>query len=96
MKGLYAYWSTRTQSFVPSECAAPGVGKLCEPLWANGEPGIVVEVPVVGSYQEAVMGFENIPIFTLSGGAVAATGVYAIAIEASEGATLSGIQAVVA
>ena len=77
-----AYWSTSTQSWVPSACAALGVVKFCEPLLAKGEPVIVVEVLVVGSYQEAVMAFENIPIFTLSGVVVAATDVYTMAAEA--------------
>lgn len=54
-------WRISTQSFIPSLCAVLGVVKLCVPLLAKGEPLITVEVPVVGSYQEAVTGFVNIP-----------------------------------
>ena len=70
------YWSTSTQSCVPSACAVLGVVKLWEPLWANGEPGIAVELPVVGSYQEAVISFEKFAILTES---VVETGVYVMA-----------------
>jgi len=53
-----------------------GVVKLWEPLLANGEPLIAVELPVVGSYQKAVMGFEKFAILTES---VVETGVYVMA-----------------
>jgi hypothetical protein len=74
----------------------PGVVKLRAPLLAKGEPVIAVEFPVVGSYQEAFMAFENIFMFTLSGVVVAATGVYTTAADARVGTALSGTQAAVA
>ena len=70
------YWSTSTQSCVPSACAMLGVVKLWEPLLANGEPLIALELPVVGSYQEAVIGFEKFAMLTDS---VVETGVYVMA-----------------
>ena len=87
------YCSTSTKSLVPSEGCVPGVAKVCGPVLGNGDPLIGVDVPVVGSYHDAFMDFENIAMLRES---VVATGVYTMACAASEGVTLSGTQAAVA
>jgi hypothetical protein len=75
---LSSYCRTSTQSFVASLCAVPGVVKVCAPVLAKGDPAIGVELPVVGSYQEAFIGFEKFAILTVS---VVETGVYVSASE---------------
>ena len=72
---LCAYWSKSTQSWVPSECAVLGAVKVCAPLL--GKEPIAVGLPVVGSYQEAVMDFEKFAMLTDS--KFVATGVYTTA-----------------
>jgi hypothetical protein len=64
LRCLADHSNTRTQSRLPS-WFAPGVEKTCEPLLTNGEPVIAVKVPLLGSYQRAVTGPENLAKFTV-------------------------------
>src|SRR2546428_6567674 len=57
--------STSTQSPNPSACAPGGV-KARKPTLGSGEPGISAKVPVVGSYQRAVMGPLNRAMLTVT------------------------------
>lgn len=49
------HWTSRmsTQSSSPP-ALVPDAVKLCEPVFANGEPVMLVNVPTTGSYQHAV------------------------------------------
>jgi len=56
-RGGSAASSTSTQSSLPGPSALiPGVVKLSKPAFANGEPGMLVNVPAAGSYHRAVTG----------------------------------------
>ena len=56
-------------ALVPSECGPAGVVKFIVPLFGQGEvevQDVAVKLPVVGSYQSAVTGPENLDMAMVS------------------------------
>ena len=56
--------NNKIQSGAPS-WLAPGVDKLCVPEFENGDPAIVENVPLDGSYHRARTEPENLARFTV-------------------------------